>query len=253
MQVDDLIGLRVKHKYYGLGIIKSFSKNLMTIEFTGKEARFVYPDAFKDFITADDELVQAEIVKEINHINISQKAQQTKPELDSKTTEKSLITDNRNATKIEIGFSSDYNVKYLSKHPILNYRQVEEQFGIRISGFGRGISITPSTLVLISSIQKKKSGFVYHDHWTTDGDYIYSGEGKTGNQILSKGNKAILDSVHDKKTIHLFVKFSPQEYYYQGEFSLVDYSYEDDKDESGNLRKEYKFRLKNSHSISPDR
>lgn len=89
-----------------------------------------------------------------------------------------------------------------------------------------------------------EDGFVYHDHWTTDGDYIYSGEGKTGDQTMSLGNKAIVDAENDGKKIHLFVKFSPQEYYYQGVFSLVDYTYEDDKDESGNMRKEYKFRLR---------
>ena len=44
--------------------------------------------------------------------------------------------------------------------------------------------------------------------------------------------------------LHLFVKFSPQEYYYQGVFELVDYTYEDEKDEDGNIRKEYKFRLR---------
>ena len=46
------------------------------------------------------------------------------------------------------------------------------------------------------------------------------------------------------KKLHLFVKFSPQEYYYQGIFELVDYTYEDEKDEDGNIRKEYKFRLR---------
>ena len=35
-----------------------------------------------------------------------------------------------------------------------------------------------------------------------------------------------------------------QEYYFQGIFSLVNYAYEDDKDEEGNIRKEYKFRLR---------
>ena len=96
----------------------------------------------------------------------------------------------------------------------------------------------------ISSIDKKKDGFVYHDHWTTDGDYIYSGEGKTGDQKMSSGNSAIINALNDGKEIHLFVKFSPQEYYYQGIFKLIDYSYEDEKDENGNTRKEYKFRLR---------
>ncbi len=61
---------------------------------------------------------------------------------------------------------------------------------------------------------------------------------------MTPGNKAIVEAKAQGKQIHLFVKFSPQEYYYQGIFSLADYTYEDDKDESGNLRKEYKFRLR---------
>ena len=115
---------------------------------------------------------------------------------------------------------------------------------MEIAGFGREINRTESTLVLISSVEKKKTGFVYHDHWTIEGDYIYSGEGKTGDQRLSAGNKAIINAAKENKVIHLFVKLSPQEYYYQGIFELVDYSYENEKDEDGNMRKEYKFRLR---------
>ena len=34
-------------------------------------------------------------------------------------------------------FSEDYHVDHLARHPILTYQQVEEQFGIKITGFGR--------------------------------------------------------------------------------------------------------------------
>ena len=61
---------------------------------------------------------------------------------------------------------------------------------------------------------------------------------------MTKGNLAIKNASRDNNKIHLFVKFSAQEYYYQGEFKLVDYTYEDDKDESGSIRKEYKFKLR---------
>lgn len=53
-----------------------------------------------------------------------------------------------------------------------------------------------------------------------------------------------VNAANEGKDIHLFVKFSPQEYYYQGVFELVEYTCEDDKDEAGNIRKEYKFRLR---------
>jgi hypothetical protein len=61
---------------------------------------------------------------------------------------------------------------------------------------------------------------------------------------MIKGNLAIKTAAHDGKEIHLFVKFSPKEYYYQGVFELVKYTYEDDIDENGDVRKEYKFRLR---------
>lgn len=246
----DLLDLKVKHKVFGTGVITGVSGNYLTIKFAVKESKFVYPDAFEKFIVADDASIQAEIMEEINDIKLAAEAQRQaaetarKAEEDRRAAERQAVPATRNRGNIEDGFGPDYNVRHLAKQPILTYQQVEGQFGIKIAGFGRGINRTPSTVVLISSVDKKKAGFVYHDHWTPDGDYMYSGEGKTGDQQLTLGNKAIIDAERDGKAIHLFVKFSPQEYYYQGVFSLVDYTYEDDKDESGNVRKEYKFRLR---------
>lgn len=141
-------------------------------------------------------------------------------------------------------FDSDYHVEYLKRNPILTYKQVEEQFGIKISGFGRGKNPTSNGIVLISSMSKSGGKFVYHDKWTTSGDYIYSGESKNGDQKKTKGNLAIINAQNDGKKIFLFVKLFSKEYYYQGIFKLVDYSYEDDIDENGLNRKEYKFRLR---------
>ena len=246
----DLLDLKVKHKVFGTGVITGVSGNYLTIKFAVKESKFVYPDAFEKFIVADDASIQAEIMEEINDIKLAAEAQRQaaetarKAEEDRRAAERQAVPATRNRGNIEDGFGPDYNVRHLAKQPILTYQQVEGQFGSKMAGFGRGINRTPSTVVLISSVDKKKAGFVYHDHWTPDGDYMYSGEEKTGDQQLTLGNKAIIDAERDGKAIHLFVKFSPQEYYYQGVFSLVDYTYEDDKDESGNVRKEYKFRLR---------
>lgn len=226
MSSADLLDLKVKHKVFGTGVITGVSGNYLTIKFAVKESKFVYPDAFEKFIVADDASIQAEIMEEINDIKLAAEAQcqaaeiARKAEEDRRAAERKAVPATRNRGNIEDGFGPDYNVRHLAKQPILTYQQVEGQFGIKIAGF------------------------VYHDHWTPDGDYMYSGEGKTGDQQLTLGNKAIIDAECDGKAIHLFVKFSPQEYYYQGVFSLVDYTYEDDKDESGNVRKEYKFRLR---------
>ncbi|MGN0174521.1 MAG: hypothetical protein ACI39F_08780 [Acutalibacteraceae bacterium] len=242
----NLLNLKVKHSVFGEGVVMKVSGNYMTVKFAVKESKFVYPDSFEKFITAEDASIQAAIIEEITAAKVQRQTAEAvrKSNKEHHTADNQASSSTRNRISIEDGFGSDYNVKHLAKQPILTYQQVEKQFGIRIAGFGRGINRTSSTVVLISSIDKKKSGFVYHDHWTKHGDYIYSGEGKTGDQQMTLGNKAIVDAKHDGKVIHLFVKFSPQEYYYQGVFSLVDYTYEDDKDESGNIRKEFKFRLR---------
>lgn len=250
MNITNLLNLKVTHKVFGPGVITAVSGNYLTIRFAAKETKFVYPDSFENFLVADDASIQAEITGEINRRKLALEMQRQEIASSRKAEEKHCVAKGTSAKtaksrkNIEDGFGPDYNVEHLAKRPILTYQQVEAQFGIKIAGFGRGINRTSSTVVLISSIDKKATGFVYHDRWTADGDYIYSGEGKTGDQQMSPGNKAIIDAERDGKLIHLFVKFSPQEYYYQGVFSLVDYTYEDDKDEAGNVRKEYKFRLK---------
>ena len=110
--------------------------------------------------------------------------------------------------------------------------------------YGKGINPTENTVVLISSISKNGGTFVYHDRWTEEGDYIYSGEGQEGDQEMARGNLALANADKDGKEIRLYVKFSAQDYYYQGVFRLVDYTYENDTGRDGKVRKEYKFRLK---------
>lgn len=246
----DLLNIKVKHAVFGVGTVTEVDDKYVTVQFAAKSSKFAYPGAFEKFIKAEDSAIQETI---LNDIVVARRAEEGrrqaelvdhKAEEERRAAERQTASPAKNTRNIGDGFGADYNVEHLARQPILTYQQVEEQFGIRISGFGRGINKTQSTVVLISSVDKKKTGFVYHDHWTTDGEYIYSGEGKTGDQNMSSGNKAIVTAANDRKAIHLFVKFSPQEYYYQGVFELVNYTYEDDMDENGNTRKEYKFRLR---------
>lgn len=245
----DLIGIKVKHMVFGIGVITEQIGDYITVEFATKTTKFVYPEAFDKFIKAENVEIHASIIETMKRAKI-EKEQQYQEEMARKMAEKqqyaALITPqkSRKTKSIDEMFSDDYHVEKLARQPVYTYQQVEDQFGIKISGFGRGINPTDTTVVLISSIGRSGGKFVYHDRWTAEGDYLYSGEGKTGDQSMTKGNLAIKNAAQDGKQIHLFVKFSPQEYYYQGIFELADYIYEDEKDEDGNTRKEYKFRLK---------
>ena len=250
----ELVGLRVRHSGFGAGVITEQMGAYITVEFAAKTTKFVYADAFERFITAEDPDAQAAIIKEINAAKVvaeqkrqAEEAARKAAQEQSQVKATAVMPRAKKAKSLDEMFAPDYHVEKMARQPILNYQQVEEQFGIRISGFGRGINSTDNSVVLISSIGKAGGNFVYHDKWTTDGDYLYSGEGKSGDQSMNKGNLAIRDAERNGKKIHLFVKFSPQEYYYQGIFALVKYTYEDDKDEDGSLRKEYKFLLRKAN------
>lgn len=241
---------KVIHKAFGEGIVTEFDNQYITVEFATKTSKFTYPDVFEKFIKSQNIDIQSAIMNDLTEIkraqeeNLQNEIQSRQAKEEEQVATRQVTASNKKKTvNIEDGFDENYHVAYLAKHPILTYREVEEQFKIKIYGFGRGINKTSSSIVLISSIDKKKTGFVYHDKWTCDGDYIYSGEGKNGDQLMTAGNKSIVEAGSQGKVIHLFVKFSPKEYYYQGVFTLADYKYENDIDETGNIRKEYKFRL----------
>lgn len=247
----ELVGAKVIHAAYGEGVITEHANNYITVVFASKTSKFVYPDAFEKFLEAEHVALQQMILDSINEAKMATEQKRQAEEAARKAAEEQrraaiavAAPKAKKAKTLDEMFAPDYHAEKLARQPILTYQQVEDQFGIHISGFGRGINPTDNTVVLISSIGKASGNFVYHDKWTADGDYLYSGEGKTGDQTMTKGNLAIRDAARNGKKIHLFVKFSPHEYYYQGVFELVDYTYEDDKDEDGNIRKEYKFRLR---------
>ena len=50
-----MINKKVIHKQYGKGKIINFTKGrYITVQFPSKTCQFVYPDAFKEFLTAED-------------------------------------------------------------------------------------------------------------------------------------------------------------------------------------------------------
>ncbi|MBR5872943.1 MAG: hypothetical protein IKZ06_04790 [Oscillospiraceae bacterium] len=255
----DLVGMKVRHKAFGEGTITVFepsgadvSSGYITVEFAAKTSKFLYPDAVGKFITLANEEAHAEVVSKVEgdqkakekqmNIALIKEALKQKAELAAKEAQKAKP---KAAPKtIDDYFGADYHAEKLKKEPILNFRQVEGSFGIKTTGLvARDIYSTETHVVVVSNVTKIGGKFVYRDKFTSDGDYIYVGEGKSGNQQMTGGNLAIATAAEERKEIHLFVKISPMEYYYQGIFDLAEYTYEEGKDEAGNFRLEYKFRL----------
>lgn len=56
-----LIGQAVKHPSFGQGVVTGFAENKVTVEFSQGEKKFVYPDAFSQFLTLRDQTMQGAI------------------------------------------------------------------------------------------------------------------------------------------------------------------------------------------------
>ena len=233
----ELIGAKVKHNVWinslGVGTIIAVGSDRMEVEFPSGVKTIQYPDAFEKAICALDPEIQAAMLKLIEEKRKKPIPPPPPPPPPPKP-----------STKID-KLPPGYHGENMAREPILTYAQVEQQFGIKVTGFGRGCNPTSNSVVLISVIKKAAgSAFVYHDRWTVEGDYIFSGEGQKGDQKLTMRNLEIMNAARNGKPIHLFIKFSSEEYYYQGVFEVVEWTYEDDEDVEGNVRKEYKFRLR---------
>lgn len=238
MDFKVLIGRKVVHKSLGAGVIVDVKGVNVAIDFNGVIRNFQI-EIMDQFFRFDDEDTRKLIQSAIDEIKAAKAAEEA-----AKKAEKAAKEAAAKRAKIVGGFDAGYHAEHLDTDKIYTYQEVEAKFGIRIAGYGRGCNLTDDSIVLISSVDPSGEHFVYHDKWDDNGDYIFSGEGSIGNQKLTARNKEIINAEKNGKVIHLIIKFSSKEYYYQGVFKLVDYTYEDDLDEKGNTRKEYKFRLR---------
>jgi len=57
--------LKIKHKTFGDGIVRSVNGKYITASFGSVEKKFVYPDAFENFLTLSDGTVSQEILEDI--------------------------------------------------------------------------------------------------------------------------------------------------------------------------------------------
>ncbi|MEV0373218.1 hypothetical protein AB0I10_25915 [Streptomyces sp. NPDC050636] len=91
----------------------------------------------------------------------------------------------------------------------------------RYGGSGQGgicpSKRTPNVLIFTDSRSGHQHG--YYDEWSEDGTFHYTGEGQKGEQVFTKGNKAIRDHSITGKRLRLF-EGSRDTVRYVGEFVL---------------------------------
>lgn len=103
-------------------------------------------------------------------------------------------------------------------------RDVQDRWG----GQRQGGIATPrnseNILIFTNPSAGKKYGYDLHEGLREDGSYAYTGEGQVGNQVFLRGNKALLDSAENGKTIRLF-RATGSWVTYVGAFALGDPGY----------------------------
>jgi len=75
----------------------------------------------------------------------------------------------------------------------------------RLGGQRQGGISTPAgwpVVLLFSS--PRGADYGYADGWTSEGQYLYTGEGQRGDMTVSRGNAALLGHADDGKDLHLF-------------------------------------------------
>ena len=132
---------------------------------------------------------------------------------------------------------------FLITGDVYSNAQIMEIFRVSNSG-GIRFSTKTRSLVIFSFHQSANQKDVpYQDSWEKD-TLHYTGQGKEGDQELTRNNKKIVEANQDNITIHLFESFVSREYIYRGIVYLSNNPYKvSELDANHNYRLVYKFPL----------
>lgn len=113
----------------------------------------------------------------------------------------------------------------------------------RVRGQRQSGIVTPAKYPAIFIFTGRGTRHGYADEWSADGTFRYFGEGQKGDMTLTKGNKAIVNHATDGKDLLLFEMLGRGQVRFRGPFNCAGYSFQDAKDQSGNIRKAIVFHL----------
>jgi hypothetical protein len=130
-------------------------------------------------------------------------------------------------------------------------RELHEKFGGQRQG---GIS-TPAKapfILLITGESGKQHG--YSDEWTSDGTFLYTGEGQRGDMKFVGGNRAIRNHRENGKALQVFEQDKKDKRFlrYLGEMEYVQHTYREAPDTDAKQRKAIVFQLRPVGTLSPD-
>lgn len=108
----------------------------------------------------------------------------------------------------------------------------------------KGIA-TPSDYPLILLFTGDSGqAYGYEDEFLEDDTFLYTGEGTVGDMTMDGGNRAIQNHRQNNESLHLFESSDlPWIVTYLGEYEYIEVRELDLKDENGNMRNAFRFRL----------
>lgn len=234
----DLIGEKVVSKHYGVGTIRKFGDGKVDIVFESTSQLRTF--TLKAFDARDGEpplkCVNSDAGQYIQGILDGPSLPPPPPPPDD------LVNEPNGDQRINYSRALPRSLEWLQKRV---YIPRNEYFKLR------GIHVTATEIIAISVVNTDPNYYVYHDRWIQSGVYLFSGEGKSGDQKETANNRALLNAIHEQKPVRLLI-FDYKEYrmtkeaiyYDQGFYQVKDYTYELDYGEDRKKRKEYKFELR---------
>lgn len=148
-----LIGQTVKHRAFGSGVIEELTGNVVTVNFSDGDKKFIYPDAFESFLSLEDEESMKEFNKlmENRRIRIQAKRQE---QHEKDVTRKRIYC-------IKIGHDS-HAVFSVDNNGVKEFEEKGYAFtGRYMSGFSEGRArtagrIKPNSLCFLTVLEKGK-------------------------------------------------------------------------------------------------
>lgn len=148
-----LLGQSVKHISFGKGIITEISAKVVTIHFTQGKKRFLYPQAFLEFLTLRDTEKQKEITAKYNRMLRDKEAAQKK-ELEEQERLRQLRT-----MKINPNSQAVFNIASNEAQGIIECGTIST--GCYLAGYSKGEpripkKINPNSVCLLTGLPESK-------------------------------------------------------------------------------------------------
>ena len=125
-----------------------------------------------------------------------------------------------------------------SNKEIMDIFKCDNNRGIRVS-------LKTNSIVLINKFRSRKETNPYQDTpMNNNGELLYTGEGKVGDQKISGGNKRVVQSHTNGMRLFYFESYKSNEYTFKGEVVYLNHEFAEEKDLKDNKRKVVKFSLR---------